>query len=96
MLTAQLPVRVPSMLIRGDGLLAKPYPMAHNFERLLSASRLASPLSPSLSAATLPSTGGVQQGAPSGNESATGPVDAETRGPADGERQPVKLTWVST
>jgi len=25
------------MLIRRDGLMAQPYPMAHNFERLLSA-----------------------------------------------------------
>ena len=25
------------MLIRRDGLVAQPYPMAHNFERLLSA-----------------------------------------------------------
>ncbi|KAK4124186.1 hypothetical protein N657DRAFT_644387 [Parathielavia appendiculata] len=40
---AQLQVRVPSMLIRSDGLLAKPYPMAHNFEKLLS-SRFDSPL----------------------------------------------------
>ncbi len=30
------------MLIRRDGLVAQPYPMAHNFERLLS-SRLAGP-----------------------------------------------------
>ncbi|KAJ2904659.1 negative acting factor [Zalerion maritima] len=34
---AQLQVRIPSMLIRRDGLLASPYPMAHNFEKLLSA-----------------------------------------------------------
>lgn len=33
----QLNVRVPSMLIRRDGLMASPYPMAHNFEKLLSA-----------------------------------------------------------
>ncbi|KAK4228154.1 hypothetical protein QBC38DRAFT_389365 [Podospora fimiseda] len=32
---AQLHVRVPSMLIRRDGLLAKPYPMAHDFEKLI-------------------------------------------------------------
>jgi hypothetical protein len=32
------------MLIRRDGLMAQPYPMAHNFERLLSA-RLAPPTS---------------------------------------------------
>jgi hypothetical protein len=30
------------MLIRRDGLMANPYPMAHNFEKLLSA-RLAPP-----------------------------------------------------
>jgi hypothetical protein len=30
------------MLIRRDGLMAQPYPMAHNFERLISA-RLAPP-----------------------------------------------------
>jgi hypothetical protein len=35
----QLQVRVPSMLIRSDGLLAQPYPMAHNFEKLLSSAR---------------------------------------------------------
>ena len=28
---------MPSMLIRRDGLMAQPYPMAHNFEKLLSA-----------------------------------------------------------
>ncbi|KAI8670789.1 Zn(2)-C6 fungal-type domain-containing protein [Fusarium keratoplasticum] len=33
----QLNLRVPSMLIRRDGLMANPYPMAHNFEKLLSA-----------------------------------------------------------
>ncbi|KAK4099939.1 hypothetical protein N658DRAFT_474304 [Parathielavia hyrcaniae] len=33
----QLHFRVPSMLIRSDGLLAKPYPMAHDFEKLLSS-----------------------------------------------------------
>jgi hypothetical protein len=32
------------MLIRSDGLLAKPYPMAHNFEKLLSSARVACPL----------------------------------------------------
>lgn len=30
---------MPSMLIRSDGLLAKPYPQAHNFEKLLSSAR---------------------------------------------------------
>jgi hypothetical protein len=33
---AELNVRVPSMLIRRDGLMANPYPMAHDFEKLLS------------------------------------------------------------
>ncbi|KAH7015123.1 hypothetical protein EDB80DRAFT_326908 [Ilyonectria destructans] len=33
----QLNLRVPSMLIRRDGLMANPYPMAHNFEKLVSA-----------------------------------------------------------
>jgi hypothetical protein len=31
------------MLIRSDGLLAKPYPMAHDFEKLLSSARQATP-----------------------------------------------------
>lgn len=34
---SQLQVRIPSMLIRRDGMMAQPYPMAHNFEKLLSA-----------------------------------------------------------
>ncbi|KAL2024808.1 hypothetical protein VTK56DRAFT_5629 [Thermocarpiscus australiensis] len=42
---SQLPVRVPSMLIRSDGLLAKPCPMAHNFEKLLSLSPQTPPYS---------------------------------------------------
>ena len=33
----ELNVRIPSMLIRQDGLMANPYPMAHDFEKLLSA-----------------------------------------------------------
>jgi transcription factor-like protein len=41
-LSKQLQVRIPSMLIRRDGLMAAPYPQAHNFEKLLSA-RLAPP-----------------------------------------------------
>ena len=40
----QLHVRVPSMLIRSDGLVAKPYPMAYNFEKLLSSARPAGSL----------------------------------------------------
>ncbi|KAL2135695.1 hypothetical protein VTI74DRAFT_7376 [Chaetomium olivicolor] len=62
-----LPVRVPSMLIRADGLLAKPYPMAHDFEKLLSSARVACPLSPGYNAATLRPRGGMQQeqGSPS-------------------------------
>ena len=36
-ISPQLQVRIPSMLIRRDGLMAQPYPMAHNFEKLLSA-----------------------------------------------------------
>ena len=31
------------MLIRRDGLMAQPYPMAHNFEKLLSSARVAPP-----------------------------------------------------
>jgi hypothetical protein len=37
----KLPVRIPSMLIRRDGLMANPYPTAHNFEKLLSARQAA-------------------------------------------------------
>lgn len=37
------------MLIRADGLLARPYPMAHNFEKLLSSSRMPDPNSPKYS-----------------------------------------------
>jgi hypothetical protein len=33
----QLNVRVPSMLIRRDGLMASPYPGSYNFEKLLSS-----------------------------------------------------------
>lgn len=33
------------MLIRRDGLLANPYPMAHDFEKLLSSARRAPPVS---------------------------------------------------
>ncbi|EKJ73984.1 hypothetical protein NXS19_010267 [Fusarium pseudograminearum] len=33
----QLNIRVPSMLIRRDGLMANPYPGAYNFEKLLSS-----------------------------------------------------------
>lgn len=33
----QLHLRIPSMLIRRDGLLAEPYPLAHNFIKLMSA-----------------------------------------------------------
>lgn len=33
----QINVRIPSMLIRRDGLMANPYPTGHNFEKLLSA-----------------------------------------------------------
>ncbi|KAK1753478.1 hypothetical protein QBC47DRAFT_303598 [Echria macrotheca] len=40
-LLAQLNVRVPSMLIRRDGLMAQPYPMAHNFQKLVSARQMA-------------------------------------------------------
>lgn len=42
---SQLQVRVPSMLIRRDGLLAQPYPMAHDFQRLVCEARHAPPLS---------------------------------------------------
>ncbi|KAI1338099.1 hypothetical protein F5Y15DRAFT_131226 [Xylariaceae sp. FL0016] len=34
---SQLQVRIPSMLIRRDGLMASPYGPAHNFEKLVSA-----------------------------------------------------------
>lgn len=36
---AKLNVRVPSMMIRRDGLLAKPYPMAQDLLKLVSASQ---------------------------------------------------------
>jgi hypothetical protein len=51
------------MLIRSDGLLAKPYPMAHNFEKLLS-SRFGSPLPQGYTFKHLPQQGGVQQEQP--------------------------------
>lgn len=38
----QLHVRVPSMLIRRDGLVSNPYPHAQDFERLLSSKIAAS------------------------------------------------------
>jgi hypothetical protein len=44
-LLSKLNVRLPSMLIRRDGLMAAPYPMAHNFEKLLSAKYATSPVS---------------------------------------------------
>ncbi|KAI1863636.1 hypothetical protein JX265_008853 [Neoarthrinium moseri] len=34
---SQLQVRIPSMMIRRDGLMASPYGMAHDFEKLVSA-----------------------------------------------------------
>ncbi|KAH8904583.1 hypothetical protein BR93DRAFT_970520 [Coniochaeta sp. PMI_546] len=34
---SQLQIRIPSMLIRRDGLMAQPYPMGHNFVKLMSA-----------------------------------------------------------
>ncbi|CAJ2508574.1 Uu.00g136000.m01.CDS01 [Anthostomella pinea] len=40
---SQLQVRIPSMLIRRDGLMASPYGAAHNFEKLLSTARSAPP-----------------------------------------------------
>ncbi|KAL2170403.1 hypothetical protein VTG60DRAFT_4889 [Thermothelomyces hinnuleus] len=36
---SSLNVRVPSLLIRSDGFLAQPYPMAHNFGKLISSAR---------------------------------------------------------
>lgn len=50
------------MLIRSDGLLAKPYPMAHNLEKLVSATRQAYPLSPACAPAALPLPVGWQHG----------------------------------
>ncbi|KAK0724767.1 hypothetical protein B0H67DRAFT_598256 [Lasiosphaeris hirsuta] len=38
---ALLQIRLPSMLIRRDGLMAQPYPMAGDFEKLLSARQAA-------------------------------------------------------
>ncbi|KAI0474985.1 hypothetical protein GGR56DRAFT_489489 [Xylariaceae sp. FL0804] len=58
-----LQVRIPSMLIRRDGLMASPYGPAHNFEKLVSA-RLAPPLMTSASASS--SSGGVPGGGPGG------------------------------
>ncbi|CCC09468.1 unnamed protein product [Sordaria macrospora k-hell] len=39
-----LQVRIPSMLIRRDGLMAQPYPNAQDFERLLSSARKSPPV----------------------------------------------------
>ncbi|PNH26641.1 hypothetical protein VD0002_g10095 [Verticillium dahliae] len=36
-LLSQIQIRIPSMLIRRDGLMANPYPNSHNFEKMLSA-----------------------------------------------------------
>ncbi|KAK1774050.1 hypothetical protein QBC45DRAFT_426145 [Copromyces sp. CBS 386.78] len=41
---AQLHVRIPSMLIRRDGLMAQPYPNAQDFQRLLSSARKSPPV----------------------------------------------------
>ncbi len=75
----QLQVRVPSMLIRSDGLLAKPYPMAHNFEKLLSSARLACPLPQGYTINNGPQQQDVpqqqpqySQGAPAGASGASG------------------------
>lgn len=40
----QLQVRIPSMLIRRDGLMAQPYPNAQDFEKLLSTARKSPPV----------------------------------------------------
>ncbi|KAK4236934.1 hypothetical protein C8A03DRAFT_35133 [Achaetomium macrosporum] len=58
---SQLQVRVPSILIRSDGLLARPYPMAQNFEKLLSSARTVSPLSPVSGTSPLTQPEGMQQ-----------------------------------
>lgn len=42
----QLNLRIPSMLIRRDGLMAKPYPTGPNFEKLLSGKNAAAPVDP--------------------------------------------------
>lgn len=46
---AQLQVRIPSMLIRRDGLMAQPYPDAQDFQRLLSSARKLPPVVPGYS-----------------------------------------------
>jgi hypothetical protein len=42
-LISKLNIRIPSMFIRRDGLMAAPYPQANDFEKLLSARMLADP-----------------------------------------------------
>jgi hypothetical protein len=39
----KLQIRIPSMMIRRDGLMAQPYPMAHNFVKLLSEETRSAP-----------------------------------------------------
>ncbi|KAJ4421511.1 hypothetical protein N0V85_000161 [Neurospora sp. IMI 360204] len=46
---AQLQVRVPSMFIRRDGLMAQPYPNAQDFQHLLSSARNSPPILPGYS-----------------------------------------------
>ncbi|KAL8341318.1 hypothetical protein RB598_003319 [Gaeumannomyces tritici] len=45
LMLSELQIRLPSMLIRRDGLVAQPYPNASNVEQLLSSARLAPPTS---------------------------------------------------
>ncbi|KAK3391600.1 hypothetical protein B0T20DRAFT_363461 [Sordaria brevicollis] len=44
-----LQVRIPSMLIRRDGLMAQPYPNAQDFHRLLTSARKSPPIVPGYS-----------------------------------------------
>ncbi len=91
----QLHVRVPSMLIRSDGLLAKPYPMAYNFEKLMSSARMAGtlPQGYSLSHLSQLQQGGVpqqQQQQQQPQQSQGGPAGAS------GEAtRPVMQKWVA-
>ncbi|KHE79028.1 hypothetical protein GE21DRAFT_10302, partial [Neurospora crassa] len=46
---AQLQVRIPSMLIRRDGLMAQPYPNVQDFQSLISLARNSPPIQPGYS-----------------------------------------------
>ena len=79
------------MLIRSDGLLAKPYPMAYNFEKLLSSARMAGtlPQGYTLSHLSQAQQGDVSQQQQPQQQSQGGPAGAS------GEAtRPVMQKWV--